>query len=235
MHAQLSPEVLGTFALFEGLTPTQLTWLHSRLHYRSLRAGTYVISREMPAEAIYLILEGTVKVAIPQSDGGETILEIVGPGKVVGEMGLVDNNERSADVLTLEKSALLILDRPTFDQCVNTIPPFVLNLLRVLNARLRRANEQIQALMTLDVSGRVARQLLAYADEYGEPVGDGTLIPIRLTQTDIAQLVGASRERVNQIVRRLRRKGLIGTGPGRRIILHDRNALAEQARLHVSQ
>ena len=117
------------------------------------------------------------------------------------------------------------MNRAAFQECLQ-IPEFSNNLVRLLCARLRLANEQIQSLSSLDVAGRVARQLLAFAERYGLPEEGGTRISLRLTQSDLAQLVGASRERVNQIMVDLRQKGLIALEPGQQVVVRDPAGLA---------
>jgi CRP/FNR family cyclic AMP-dependent transcriptional regulator len=146
-------------------------------------------------------------------------------------MSLVDSAGRSANVVTTEPTRLLWMDRPTFQSCLRTMAPLANNLVRLLANRLRFANEQIQALCTLDVSGRVARQILALADRYGSQQAGGEVrIPIRLTQSDLAEIVGASRERVNQVIVELKQRGLISVDPDHRIRVHGRGELAKYCR-----
>jgi len=118
------------------------------------------------------------------------------------------------------------LARRAYEHREGAIPGFSNNLVRLLCARLRLANEQIQSLSSLDVAGRVARQLLAFAERYGQEEERGTRISLRLTQSDLAQLVGASRERVNQIMVDLRQKGLIALEPGQQLVVLDAAGLA---------
>ena len=129
--------------------------------------------------------------------------------------------------MTMEKFTFLWMDRATFQDCLKNVSEFTQNLVRLLAGRLRMANEQIQSLSSLDVAGRLARQILAFAERYGqdEP-GQGTRIPLRLTQSDLAELVGASRERVNQIMVDLRQKGLIALEPGQQLVVLDAAGLA---------
>jgi CRP/FNR family cyclic AMP-dependent transcriptional regulator len=111
------------------------------------------------------------------------------------------------------------------------MPVITYELLHVLGDRLRLANEQIQALATLDIYGRVARQILAIAGRYGQVTSDGEIvIPIRLTQSDIASLVGASRERVNQVMVAYKQQNYISIDQNYRITIHDRQALVQRCR-----
>lgn len=222
MPAVPDPLVLRDIPLFNGLTDAQLASINDRLHKRSFQAGTNVISIETPGEVIYVILSGTVKIKVDQPDGTEVIIALLGAGEIVGELSVLDNTGRSADVLTQEDSTLLWLDRKSFDDLLATIPAITQNLLRILTRRIRISTEQIQALCTLDVYGRVARQLIAFADLYGKRGEAGVTIPMRLTQSDIAGLVGASRERVNQVFVSLRNRKLLSVDAAYRItILND--------------
>ncbi len=231
MAAVTDPTTLSDIVLFESLTAQELDWLNDHMHQRVFGAGSNLALAEQPGEVIYVVLEGTLKIFTQRLDGTEVILAILGPGDTVGEMSLVDSAGRSANVVTLEKSNLLWMDRATFQVCLETIPAITYNLVHILSKRLRLANEQIQSLATLDVYGRVARQLLAFAEQYGQPVGDGdTLIPIRLTQSDIADLVGASRERINQVVVNYKRNRYISIDRRYRVTVHNRQSLADRCR-----
>ena len=227
MPAVADPRSLGELDLFQGLAPEQLNELNGLLRSQTVQAGTHFITAEQPGEVVYVLLEGTVKIYITRSDGREVILAFLGPGDTVGEMSLVDSAGRSANVVTTEPSRLLWMNRATFQACLRTLTPLANNLVRLLANRLRFANEQIQALCTLDVSGRVARQILAMADRYGSRQEGGEVrIPLRLTQSDLAEIVGASRERVNQVIVDFKHRGFISVDPDHRIRVHDRAELA---------
>jgi CRP/FNR family cyclic AMP-dependent transcriptional regulator len=184
---------------------------------------------EDPGHAAYLILRGTMKVYVDRADGTETILALRGPGEIVGEMSLIDRQTRSANVVTLEPCTVLSWDRASFESCLRTMPALTMNLLRIVARRLRLASTQIEALAGMDLSGRVARQILAFAEEYGEPAeGGGMMIPLRLTQSDLAALIGASRVRVNGIMVSYQRSGYISVDGQYHITVHDVAALAER-------
>jgi CRP/FNR family cyclic AMP-dependent transcriptional regulator len=223
--------LLANIQLFEGLTAVQLDWVAKRAHRRAFPAGTNVLMAEQPGEAVYIILHGTVKIHMEQGDGRDVILSILGAGDLLGEMSLIDSVGRSASAVTLENSLMLWMDKDTFNQLLDEFPPVARNLVRILSARVRLSDQLIQALATLDVYGRVARQLLAFADRYGRPTADGEIrIPIALTQSDIADLVGASRKRVNQVMVAFRGQELLTTEAAGHIILFDREGLAKYCR-----
>jgi CRP/FNR family transcriptional regulator, cyclic AMP receptor protein len=215
------PRVLLEIPLFNDLTDSQLEALNHQLHRHNFAAGTNIITFETPGEVLYIILNGTVKIKVDQADGKEVIVALLGAGEIVGELSVIDNDSRSADVITQEPSTLLWIDRNTFREMMREIPVLTTNLLRILTRRVRLSTEQIQALGTLDVLGKVARQLLVFADQYGSPSDGGVCIPMRLTQSDVAGLVGASRERVNQVFVNLRERNLISVDGAYRVTLRD--------------
>lgn len=231
MPALPDPAALSELVLFRDLEPEQLSWLNDHLHLKTFPAGSNIVAAEQPGEVVYIVLEGTIKISTEQVDGTEVILAILGPGDTVGELSLIDSAGRSANVVTMERSSLVWMDRDTFWESLQTMPPITYELLHVLGDRLRLANEQIQALATLDIYGRVARQILAIAERYGQVTSDGEIvIPIRLTQSDIASLVGASRERVNQVMVAYKQQNYISTDQNYRITIHDRQALVQRCR-----
>lgn len=220
-------QALAAVPLFRGLPAEALAHLGERLRRRVFSAGASVITAEEPGEGLYILLAGSVKIFLDEADGSEVTLAFLGPGDSVGEMSLVDRAGRSANVVTREESVLLWMDRATFTDLLRDHPALTENLVRELAARLRAANDMIRALTTLDVSGRVARQLLVLGDHYGEPV-DGAAdvrIALALNQREIADVVGATRERVNRVLVALKRQGTISVDSHHRITLHDREAL----------
>ncbi len=231
MARTIDPATLSGLILFEGLSYEQLEKLAPLLHTKPFPAAANVITAEQPGEGAYVILSGSVKVYVAHTDGTEIILAILGPGEVVGEMSVADSLGRSASVLTLEDSTLLWMDRRTFVWSMEEMPVIARNLVGILSRRLRLADTHTRSLAALDVHGRVAAQILAFAREYGQPRSDsGVLIPLRLTQTDLAGLVGASRVRVNQALGYYRKRGSISLDKDGRITVHDGEALAHRAR-----
>lgn len=223
--------ILASISLFDGLSESQLAEISRNAHRRVFAAGANIITAEQPGEAVYIILSGTVKIHIEQADGRDVILSILGAGDTVGEMSLIDSAGRSASAITIEDSMLLWMDKGSFQRALSEYPQFAQNLIRILSARVRLANELIQALAALDVNGRVARQLLAFADKYGESSEEGSvIIPVNLTQGDIADLVGASRKRVNTVMVHFREQELITINAHGRIVVLNREELARYCR-----
>jgi len=226
MPALPDPHPLAALSLFRGLSAAELGRVNDLLGKTRFPAGAMIMTATQPGEVAYVVLEGTLKVSMVQADGRELTLAILGPGEIVGELAMADRGGRSADVVALEPATLLWLDRTQFDRLRREIPAITENLLALMARRLRLANAQLQAVATLDVHGRVARQLLALADAHGEPVAGGVRIPLRLTQGDLASLVGATRVRVNEVLVGFKRRRALSADARHRITIHDRPALA---------
>ena len=220
MSMTVSIDDLCKLPLFAGLSSESLDRLAELLQQRTVPAGTQLASAHQKSDRVFLILEGSVKVQHFTAEGAEVTLALLGPGNTVGEMGLVGLPGHSADVITRETTTLLWMDRKTFKECLESIPGLSQNLITQLIVRLRSANERIEALSILDVSGRVARQILTLAEEYGEPVAEGIRITLPLTQSDIAEMVAATRERVNHVMVRLKKEGMLSVERRRQITVH---------------
>jgi CRP/FNR family transcriptional regulator, cyclic AMP receptor protein len=221
---------LETIPLFRGLTPAEQRHLHDLLGAKAFPAGADILTAEQPGDVAYIVLDGTVKVQVDGPDGTPVILAILRAGEIAGEMSLVDRLGRSASVVAMEQTTLAWLTQADFWNCLRSMPTMTFNLAGIHSRRLRLANAHVVALATLDIEGRLADQLLALAEEYGEAAPNGGCrIPFRLTQGDLAALVGASRVRVNQILVSWKHKGYL-TVDGRHVVtLFNRRALDEMA------
>jgi CRP/FNR family cyclic AMP-dependent transcriptional regulator len=228
-----SPNTVGRLSgldLFRGVSPGELARISALVGWREFPAGASVILADQPGDALFFILSGSVKIFVEREGGVEATLAILGPGEILGEMSLADSLRRSANAATREESTLLWMDRSSFHSFLAQTPAISTNLISILSRRLRLANARTRFLVSLDVRGRVAAQLLAFANEYGEEVSGGVRIPFRLTQTDIADLVGASRVRVNHVLGFHKRQGHVSAGRDHRITVHDLDALARSLR-----
>ena len=226
----IDADALARIPLFEGIPRSEITLLLGHLHEKSFPAGTNILIAEQPGEAVYVVLMGSVKVHAIRPDGTEVVLAVLGAGEVLGEMSAADSLGRSASVVTLEETDLLWMDRRTFRASVDSSTLLARNLGEVLSRRVRLANARLISLASLDVPGRVASELLSLAREYGQVTPEGVRIPMRLTQANLAALVGASRVRVNQALGQFRKRDLISIGKDGRVILRDEETLARRAR-----
>jgi CRP-like cAMP-binding protein len=191
---------LTRIPLYHGLTPQDADELRRDLHPRVFSSNTKIIATDQPSEVLYIILDGTVKIHIMRHGACDVILGFRGAGEVVGEMGVIQNADRSADATTIEATRVLWMDRDRFHSWCHVAPVIAVNMLGIMARRLRLASAQIESLVALDVYGRVAQQLLAFVDEYRVEGEAQTHIPLRLTQADLADMVGASRASVNKVL-----------------------------------
>ncbi len=230
-------QLLGRFPVFRGMSQEQIGRFAPQLHRHSFNSGQYVVLSEQPGEAVYFIISGALKIQAGQVEGDDMILAILGPGDVVGEMSLFgDYRGRSANVISMIDSVLLWMDPRTFQTLLETMPNLSRNLMYILSDRLRLANEQLRSFATLDVQGRVARQLLLLVRQFGVQQDDGSvLISLRITQSDLAALVGASRERVNQSLGRVKQQHMLSVDSVGQIVIQKPAALAELCRGYLSQ
>ena len=229
LPAEFDLSDLGRIDLFCNLPHTDLRRLGELLHRKTFPAGKSLMTVDQTGEVVYFILSGTVKIHIEQEDGADVIISLLGPGEIIGEMSALDQTNRSASVVTLEETTLLWMDRETFRHCLAAMPTLAANTACTISSRLRSANEQIQSLATVEVETRIARRILAFAEKYGQTLSNGDLlIPIRLTQTDIANLVGASREHTNKILVSYKERGYLSVDHNYHITIHDKTALARR-------
>ena len=218
----------ATIPLFRGLSPSEHRRLQALLGVKTVPAGTDILTAEEPGDVAYIVLDGTVKVQVDRPDGTAVILAMLRAGEVVGEMSLVDSLGRAATVVAMEPTTLAWLTHTDFWTCLRSMPTMAYNLAGILSRRLRRSNAHVAALATLDIAGRLADQLLALGEAYGEATPDGGCrIPFRLTQGDLAALVGASRVRVNQILVGWKHHNLLSVDGHHIVTLRNRGALAE--------
>jgi CRP/FNR family cyclic AMP-dependent transcriptional regulator len=220
----MSPsQFLATVPLFRGLDPALLKRFADTLRERSYPRGTVILFANEPGDSLFIVREGRVKVVLVGDDGREVILDVLGVGDHFGELSLIDDQPRSAHVIAVENSDMLVLRRDDFRRHVEEAPAIAWAMLQALSRRLRSADEKIGALVLLDVPGRVARALLDEA-----PGGGGDLIPRPLTHQMIADMIGASRETVSRTMKGFEQNGWISVAR-RQIRIANRSALESRA------
>ena len=202
---RLNPVVLKSVPLFSAFTEHQLATLLNYVQHRSFPRHVFVIQAGDETDSLYVILSGKVKVLIPDDQGREVILSVMGPHDFFGEMGILDDQPRSASVSTLEPCEMLRLSKAGFMNCLKENSDVAMLVIRNLVKRLREADRKIESLALIDVSGRVVRLLVDMAEEI-----DGKLVVPRMPpKQEIARMIGASREMVSRVVKELQGKGLI--------------------------
>lgn len=215
-------DFLASVPLFKSLG-SEVTSFALMAREKSYPKGSVILFEDDPGDSLFVVREGRVKVVLVAEDGREVILGILGVGEHFGELSLIDDQPRSAHVVAMEDSALLVLRREDFRRRVEQSPQVAWALLVEMSRRLRRADDKIGSLVLLDVPGRVARVILDAAEEGGKDE-----IEKPLTHQTIAHVIGASRETVSRAMREFVDAGWIST-ERRRIRIVDKAALEKRS------
>jgi CRP/FNR family cyclic AMP-dependent transcriptional regulator len=197
--------MLPNIPLFSDLGEVELQVLSSKAVTRHYPRNTIIISEGDVSDSLYCILSGRVKVFLNDDVGKEVILNNQGVGDYFGEMALLDSGPRSASVMTIEDSKISVISKVDFDEFLDQHKEASRKIMCGLIKRLRALTDNVRSLALMDVYGRVARVLL----ELAVKEGDTLVIKEGLTQQDIANRVGASREMVSRILKELRTGGYI--------------------------
>jgi CRP/FNR family cyclic AMP-dependent transcriptional regulator len=208
--------VLNKIPLFQGLEETELEIMENLAVEKVVPRGTIILNEGDLGDSLFVIASGRVKVFIGDEDGREITLKILNSGDFFGEMSLIDKEPRSASVAAIENTTLKILSYQSFHDCSARSPSIATAVMTALAKRLRDADRKISNLALMDVYGRVASTLLELAIST-----DGKLvIGEKLSQQEIANMVGASREMVNRILKDLSDRGYISV-EAKQITIHD--------------
>jgi CRP/FNR family cyclic AMP-dependent transcriptional regulator len=222
-------EILSRAGIFQGVEPSAVSALTQQLQPVEFPRGHTVFAQGEPGDRLYIIISGKVKIGHRSPDGQESLLTILGPSDMFGEMSLFDPGPRTASATTITEVRAVSMDRDALRTWIADRPEIAEQLLRVLARRLRRTNNNLADLIFTDVPGRVAKQLLALAQRFGTQE-DGTLrVTHDLTQEEIAQLVGASRETVNKALAEFAQRGWIRVD-GKTVWICDSERLARRAK-----
>jgi CRP-like cAMP-binding protein len=202
-------ELLRTVPIFSELSDADIASLARLTARRTCPKDTVVFFENEEGDSFFCIVDGRIKVTILGDDGREVILSVLGRGDFFGEMALLDNEPRSATAIAVEDTELLSLHRNDFQSVLSDNRSIMLALIKILTARLRRANHQISTLALLDVYGRVARVIVDTARDEGKRLKDGRIAFRRATHQEIANRIGTTRETVTRMLKDLERQGLI--------------------------
>ncbi|MGI5864616.1 MAG: Crp/Fnr family transcriptional regulator [Myxococcales bacterium] len=214
-------EMLRRVSIFADLEEAALVSIARLVSERRYPKDSVIVGQEDPGDSLFVVSRGKVKVVLYGRSGREVILSIFKPGDFFGEMSLLDNQPRSANVIAVEDSTLLTLERRAFAAHLEQYPRTALHILAEMSRRLRRADAVIGNLALLDVYGRVARFLRELAENEGERIDGAVVIRQRPTQQEIASMVGTSRETVSRALSEFQRRGFLEM-VGRKIVLRSR-------------
>lgn len=212
---------LRQWPLLLKLDDEELQLIRSRATLRRIPAGAFLLTMGLSGTGVFILLEGTVKIFVTGDEEGaeDVIIALCGPGDVVGELDAIDGLGHSAYAAAIEPCQALWFSVEQFWKLQEEIPQLSRNLLTILARRERRSTGRTSALAKLDLTGRVARQLLIFAQVYGVRQEEGITLPLRLTQTEIAALVGSTRSCVNRVLSSFKSSQYIAIGRGGRITL----------------
>lgn len=213
-------ELLQTVSIFWDLKSKELGYIAEKMVARHYDNGNYIFLEDSDGEQCFFVLEGSVKVTRLSKDGREVILAMLNEGDFFGEMSLLDGESRSANVIALEKTEVLTLDRRDFLDVVNDYPQIAVQLLKELAGRLRKSDRQIASLSLSDAEKRIALCIIRFADEQGVIQNGKVSIPKTPIQQDIANMAGTSRETVSRALSILEKEGLIARN-GRELMILD--------------
>ena len=222
-------EVLIRAGIFQGVEPQAAEALAEALEPAEFSRGQVIFSEGEPGDRLYIVSGGKVKLGRKSPDGRENLLMVAGPSDMFGELSIFDPGPRTSSATTITDVRAVSMDRDALRAWIADRPEIAEQLLRVLARRLRRTNNNLADLIFTDVPGRVAKQLLQLAQRFGTQEGGALRVTHDLTQEEIAQLVGASRETVNKALADFAHRGWIRL-EGKSVLISDSERLARRAR-----
>jgi CRP/FNR family cyclic AMP-dependent transcriptional regulator len=221
-------DILRQAPLFVALDDEAASALRATMVEIKISRGDELFVEGDPGEHLYVIVEGKIKLGTASSDGRESLLAVLGPGEMFGELSLFDPGPRTATATAIVDSKVLGLGHEDLGPWLSGRPGVSQELLKSLAQRLRRTNEALADLVFSDVPGRVAKALLELSEKFGSRRDDGLYVAHDMTQEELAQLVGASRETVNKALADFAQRGWVKLEP-RAVLLVETERLSRRA------
>jgi CRP-like cAMP-binding protein len=222
-------DTLARAGIFQGVEPEAAAALAAQLETVTFPRSSAIFSEGELGDRLYIILEGKVKLGRHSPDGRENLLAIMGPADMFGELSVFDPGPRTASAIAGTDTKLATMDRVAMRAWISERPEIAEQLLRVIARRLRRTNNSLADLIFTDVPGRVAKALLQLARQFGTRVDGQLRVTHDLTQEELAQLVGASRETVNKALADFGGRGWLRL-EGKSVVILDPDRLSRRAR-----
>jgi CRP/FNR family cyclic AMP-dependent transcriptional regulator len=217
-------EILAGHFLLRHLRPEELSRLAASTTLARYRPRATIFQKGDPGSSMMAVVRGRVKICTYSASGQELLLNLVDRGGIFGEIALLDGQPRSADAVAMEDTELLVLERNRLMPFLNASPEIAIRLIAVLCQRLRQTSEALEDALLRDAPSRVARGLLRLAAIFGKPETGGTRLDIKLSQQQIGNLIGISRESTNKYIVEWSRAGYLAVNTGV-ITINDREAL----------
>jgi CRP/FNR family transcriptional regulator, cyclic AMP receptor protein len=222
-------EIIGRSPLLAGLSESDAGVLRPHVRTLSLLRGDRLFAEGDIGDQVYFVIEGKVKLTRTVPDGRENLISVHGPGDMFGELAMFDPTYRNAAATAVTDAKLAMLAHDDLRKSLETRPMVAMHLLKALAQRLRRVTEINANLVFTDVPGRVAKALLELAGKFGVQTAEGLQVNHDLTQEELAQLVGASRETVNKALADFASRGWIQLS-AKSVLLLDADRLSRRAR-----
>lgn len=222
-------DVVRKAPLFTALADDSATALKARMVEVKISKGQVLFNEGDSGDRLYIVTDGKIKLGIKSIDGRENLLAVLGPGEMFGELSLFDPSPRTATATALTDAKLLGLGQEDLNLWLAEHPEVAKHLLRALAQRLRRTWEAVGDLVFSDVPGRVAKALSELAQKFGTRNNDGLHVAHDLTQEELAQLVGASRETVNKALADFATRGWVRL-EARAVVILDEDRLNKRSR-----
>ncbi|MCS5646217.1 MAG: Crp/Fnr family transcriptional regulator [Candidatus Marinimicrobia bacterium] len=213
-------ELLQSVALFWDLSEEELGYISQKMIARHYETGKFIFLEDSEGEQCFFVVQGSVKVTRLSKDGREVILAMLNEGEFFGEMALLDGESRSANVIALEETEVLTLNREDFLVVLHDYPQIAIQLLKEMADRLRKSDRQIASLSLSDAEKRIALCIIRFADEQGIIKRGQVSIPKMPIQQDIANMAGTSRETVSRAINLLEKEHFIKR-QGRELLILD--------------
>jgi CRP/FNR family transcriptional regulator len=203
---------LQRFRLLDAMTPPQMQMVERMTRMLEVKRGQRIYMRGDPSDQVFLLKVGVVRISSLASDQQETILALLYPGDIFGELAIVDDAPRDHLATAHEDVVLCALSRDLLLKMAQEIPALGYQITKIMGLRLRRFHTRVEELLCKSAHARIAHTLLDLASDYGIPDNEGVLIPLRLNQADLGNLVGLARETVNVVLQDFRQRGLVEAG-----------------------
>ncbi|HWK10774.1 MAG TPA: Crp/Fnr family transcriptional regulator [Vicinamibacterales bacterium] len=203
---------LQRFRLLEAMTPPQMQMVEKMTRMLEVKRGQRIYMRGDPSDQIFLLKVGVVRISTLASDQQETILAFLYPGDLFGELAIVDESPRDHLATAHEDVVLCSLSRDLLLKMAQETPALGYQITKIMGLRLRRFHTRVEELLCKSAHARIAHTLLDLATDYGIPDNEGVLIPLRLNQADLGNLVGLARETVNMVLQDFKQRGLVEAG-----------------------
>ncbi len=219
-------QLLERVPFLAALSVDDRRWLHERVRRRTFARGDIIFQKDDPGQSLFIIEDGSVRIYVPGAQGMDLTLAVMGGGDFFGDLSLLDGRPRSASASALAETVVVTVERSDFTGLLRSRPEASLAILAEIAKRVRDTDQMATDLAFLDVGGRLARKLSELAGSHGVQRDGGILIDIPLTQEELANMIGVTRESVNRNLGVFRRLGFVSR-EGRKVLVRNPDGLRD--------